>query len=169
MKGGRPGRASPLWFVIRYFLLMSIFLLAIGFEPLREVLDINGLYTAGVVWLTGWLLSICGFRVYTHGSIISLSGKALNVLFGCNGLEAIFIFAAAVLAYPAPWRQRLLGLGFATAVIFFLNVVRIAALGLIAARWPGAFHLFHIYIAQGMMIAVSLVLFLVWLGWVREA
>ena len=53
-------------------------------------------------------------------------------------------------------------------VLQILNVLRIAGLGLSGIYLKDYFHYIHIYVAQGMMIAVALVLFLVWLNYATQ-
>ena len=38
------------------------------------------------------------------------TGFAITIEAGCNGVEAMLVLLAGVLAYPAPWRFRLAGL-----------------------------------------------------------
>jgi exosortase/archaeosortase family protein len=69
----------------------------------------------------------------------------------------------AILAFPAQkfWKAAGIGLGF--VVLQILNVLRIAGLGLSGIYLREYFHYIHVYVAQGFMIAVALVLFLIWL------
>ena len=53
-------------------------------------------------------------------------------------------------------------------VLQIVNVLRIAGLGLSGIYLKDYFHYIHIYVAQGMMIAVALVLFLVWLNYATQ-
>jgi exosortase/archaeosortase len=53
---------------------------------------------------------------------------ALRIEAGCNGIEAVIILAAAMLAFPAVLLQRLAGLLIGTATIVLLNIVRIMSL-----------------------------------------
>ena len=50
--------------------------------------------------------------IVTDGATIrsATTGFGVTILAGCNGLEAMIVLFAAVLAYPAPWRSRLIGL-----------------------------------------------------------
>lgn len=152
-------------FLALYFLFMVIFLLLIGFEPLKRIVDLNGLYTAMVVHLTVLMLDPFGVVLGVEGSVIHFKGISLNVLFGCNGLEAFLIYAAAVLAFRAPWRMRAWGIVIGFFILQVLNILRIVALGLVGVYWQSLFYYFHIYVAQGIMIAVALVLFLVYLSY----
>ena len=44
---------------------------------------------------------------------------------GCNGLEAVFLMVAGVLAFPSPWKRRFLGLMAYLPILFFLNLLRV--------------------------------------------
>lgn len=155
-------------FAFTYLILMSIFFFLIGFTPFQKIVDINGLYTRGVVATTAWLLVRTGIPCTHEGSIIQLPSIALDVKFGCNGLEAVMIYAVAVLAFPASWRKKLVGIAAGFVVLQVLNIFRIAGLGFSGVRFPSLFEYIHIYIAQGMMIAVALGVFFVYLNYARK-
>ena len=152
-------------FIITYIVLMGLFLLAIGLEPIKKVLDINGIYTNMIVYLSALAIQPFGIVENVQGSIIHLRGLALDVKFGCNGLEAFLIYTVAILAFPADLIRKLVGIVGGFLILQLLNVLRIAGLGLSGIYLKEWFHYIHIYVAQGMMIAVALVLFLVWLNY----
>ncbi len=155
---------SPWRFATIYVALMGLFLLAIGLEPVKQVLDINGLYTRFVVYLSSLLLKPFGIVEQIDGPLIHLNqGPILDVKFGCNGLEAFLIYSVAVLAYPAKAKSKTMGIIGGFVILQGLNIVRIAGLALSAIYIPDYFEYIHIYVAQGIMIAIALVLFLTWL------
>jgi hypothetical protein len=84
---------------------LSLFL--IGYAPIKKVLNLNGAYTAMVVKLTAMAVEPFGIIKGVSGSIIRLGNLALDVRFGCNGLEAFIIYAVAVLTYPAALPKKL--------------------------------------------------------------
>lgn len=90
---------------------------------------------------------------------------AITVRRGCDALEPAWLFAAAVLAFPAPWRRRFAGLLAGTAVILALNLVRIVSLYLLGAHAPALFESAHLEIWPVCFIAIALAL---WLLWVRR-
>ena len=150
-------------FIATYIVLMGLFLLLIGLEPVKKVIDINGIYTDMIVALSAMAIEPFGIVRGVNGSIISLKGIALDVRFGCNGLEAFLIYTVAILAFPARISRKVAGIVLGFVVLQLLNVLRIAGLGLSGIYLREYFHYIHIYVAQGFMIAVALVLFLVWL------
>ena len=155
-------------FLVTYAALMGLFLLLIGYEPIKRVLDIDGLYSRGIVAVTAFFLESAGMAVRTSSTILRIPGAALDIRFGCNGLEAMLIYSIALLAFPAPWIKRVTGILAGFVIMQALNIVRIIALAFVRVHCPGFFELFHIYIAQGILIAVALVLFIAWIGYAQK-
>src|SRR5262245_32187589 len=68
----------------------------------------------------------------------------------CAGVEVIAISVAAMLAYPLPWRRRLLGLGGVTAWLIALNAIRISTL--VSTAGTPAFQPLHLYVWPAVLI-----------------
>ncbi len=151
-----------------YFLLMGAFFLLIGLKPIQDFIDLNGLYTKGVVILTSKILEILSIQSTYQGSIIRLPSIALDVKFGCNGLEAVMIYAVAIMAFPSLWKYKFMGIGGGFVLIQVINILRISALAYSAVHFKSLFEYIHIYIAQGMMIAVSLGIFFIYLNYAKS-
>jgi len=155
-------------FAITYLVLMGGFFLLIGLKPIQNIIDLNGLYTQGVVILTSKILKILSIPSTFQGSMISLPNITLDVRFGCNGLEAVMIYAIAVIAFPASWKNKLIGMLGGFLIIQMVNLFRIATLAYSAIHFKSLFEYIHIYIAQGMMIAVSLGIFFIYLNYAKS-
>ena len=156
-------------FALTYLVLMGAFFLLIGLKPIQDLIDLNGLYSRGVVILTSWILEIFGIPATSHGSVIRLPSVALDVRFGCNGLEAVMIYAVAVIAFPAPWKKKLIGILGGFVALQVINILRIASLAYSAIHFKSLFEYMHIYVAQGLMIAVSLGIFFVYLNYANSS
>ena len=155
-----------LWrFILTYLVLMGAFFFLIGFKPIQNIIDLNGLYTKGVVVLTATILEIIHIPFSYQDSLIKLPSITLDVKFGCNGLEAVIIYSVAVIAFPAPWKYKLIGMMGGFLSIQIINILRIAFLAYSAVHLKNLFEYVHIYIAQGIMIAVSLGIFLIYLSY----
>jgi exosortase H (IPTLxxWG-CTERM-specific) len=165
---GVPSGIGVRRFAVTYLLLMGVFFFIISFVPLQNVVDINGGYTRGVVAATSKLLDVLNVPSSSSGSIINLPSIALDVKFGCNGLEAVMIYSVAVLAFPLSWKRRFIGLAAGFAVIQVVNVIRIAGLAYTGVHFPDLFEFIHIYIAQGIMIAVALGVFFIYLAYANH-
>jgi len=97
---------------------------------------------------------------------ITLHNIVLNVEFGCNGLEAVMIYAVAVLTFPASWRQKLIGILFGFLIIQVLNLIRVIGLAYAGVYHREFFDIIHLYVAQGIMIAVALLAFIIYLTYI---
>ncbi len=165
---GPRGTVSIRRFAFVYVSLMGAFFVLIGFRPVQNVIDLNGIYTTGVVIATSKILGMAGIPCTYQGSIISLPSIALDIKFGCNGLEAVMIYSVAVVAFPSSWRNKLLGIFAGFVVIQTINILRIAGLAYSGIHFRRIFDIIHIYVAQGMMIAVSLGVFFFYLHYARS-
>jgi exosortase H (IPTLxxWG-CTERM-specific) len=162
--------AVSVWrFAVTYLVLMGTFFLLIGLKPIQEIIDLNGLYTKGVVILTSKILEVLTIPSTYQGSVIKLPSIALDVRFGCNGLEAVMIYSVAVIAFPASWKDKLMGILGGFLVIQVINILRISSLAYSAIHFKDLFEYIHIYIAQGMMIAVSLGVFFIYLNYAKAS
>jgi exosortase family protein XrtM len=89
----------------------------------------------------------------------------LSVLNGCEGTESILLFAAAVLAFPAPWRKKPAGLLLGLIWVFLLNQARIVSLFFILRHRPQWFEAMHGTIAPIFIIIAGGIVFSFWLNW----
>ena len=92
----------------------------------------------------------------------TLPTRSISIQNGCNGIEAIVFLVAAILAFPATWRQRAVGLAAAIGVIQLLNLARVVTLFLINRYKPDLFELFHLAIWQTVIGGAAIALFYVW-------
>lgn len=84
----------------------------------------------------------------------------------CGAIEIMAIFFAAVLAFPAPWRRSLLGLGVGLPIMYLVNILRLVCLAFIGAldtsgQW---FQFVHEYVWQAVYVIFVVV---VWIAWVE--
>ena len=119
----------------------------------------------GQVWIevsnpgSGTLL---GQDVTMRGTILQSPRFAVNIRNGCNGIEAMLIFLAAVLAFPAPWRSRLLGLALGILAIQVVNLIRVVALFLTGVYFPRLFDASHTVVWQTIVILAGVLLWIYW-------
>jgi exosortase H (IPTLxxWG-CTERM-specific) len=92
------------------------------------------------------------------------NGFAVAIEAGCNGVEAFLVLAAAILAFPAPWKHKLAGLAIGALAIQALNVVRVITLYYLGQWNAQAFEWAHLYAWQALIMLDALI---VWLLWIR--
>jgi len=92
------------------------------------------------------------------------NGFAVSIESGCNGVEATIVLVAAILAFPAPWKHRLIGLGAGILAVQGLNVIRVISLFYLGQWNLDVFEWAHLYVWQALIMLDVLI---VWLVWVR--
>jgi exosortase H (IPTLxxWG-CTERM-specific) len=119
-------------------------------------------YTSFVTGVSRAALELLGVPAQNQGAVISAPGFSVTIRSVCNGLEVTAIFIAGVLAFPAGWRGKLVGLVIGYAAIFLVNIVRIVVLFLLGLHMPNVFESAHYYYAQGFVVLVTAVIWVVW-------
>lgn len=153
-------RRREVTFLVLFVLLLggSFALISYGWVNDHVVEPFTGL----VAKASGAVLGVLGQDVQMYGTIIRSPRFAVNIRNGCNGVEAMLIFLAAVLAFPAPWRSRLVGLALGIVAIQVVNLIRVVALFLTGAYFPRFFDASHTVVWQTVVILFSVLLWIVW-------
>ncbi|NWF98560.1 MAG: archaeosortase/exosortase family protein [Nitrospirae bacterium] len=159
-------KKSIIRFVVIYIVFIGAFFLITTLQPIKNIIDLNGIYTKGIVVISSFISNFIGIPAKYSGSIIMLPSISLNVQFGCNGLEAVMIYSIAILAYPASWKNKVLGIIMGFFILQIFNIIRIVFLIYSSMHFKKLFEFIHIYIAQGIMIALSLGVFFLYLNYV---
>jgi exosortase/archaeosortase family protein len=154
-------------FVLIYVVLMAFSLFIIGYEPVTNFIDINGVYTNFIVVLTSKILRVIEIPNAYEGSIMHLPTTSLEVSFGCNGLEAFLIYSIAVLAFPSAWKSKVIGIIIGFLVIQLLNIIRLLALAFSATYYVNLFRTLHLHIAPFIMVAISFGLLFLYLRYIN--
>ena len=119
-------------------------------------------YLNAVAHVAAWGIWLFDRSVVAHGDQVE-GLFSLRIVLDCAALDAHALFAAAVLAFPAPWRHRLGGLAAGTLGLAAANVGRIVVLYLVGIRWPAIFPFMHEEVLQ---LAIVLTAFLAFRGWI---
>jgi exosortase H (IPTLxxWG-CTERM-specific) len=119
-------------------------------------------FTAGIARVSGATLDLLGQNVTMRGTMIQSPRFAVNIKNGCNGIEAMLIFLAAVLAFPAPWTSRLAGLALGILAIQVVNLIRVVALFLTGVYFPSFFDTSHTVVWQTVVILFGVLLWIFW-------
>jgi exosortase family protein XrtM len=99
------------------------------------------------------------------GSTIQAAGGSLNILNGCEGMEALFLLFAAFIVAPLTWRSRLLGFLIGAVVVFGINQIRILTLFYAFRADPALFDPLHSTITPIVVVLVVCLYFYTWLGY----
>lgn len=118
---------------------------------------------------TAAIARLVGIDAQAQATQVLYGPGSLEIVVGCNGVEALLILVAALLAFPAPWTLRVVGVAGGTVAILGVNLVRLVNLVVIARFAPSLLELFHVYIWQALIVIVAVALFLLWGNYVARA
>jgi len=96
-------------------------------------------------------------------STVHFGSFAVEIIPECTGLFEMAIYATCVLAFPASWRSKGIGLLLGIPIIYGFNVLRILCLLLVGHYAYSSFDFFHLYFWQGTLI---LMITSVWMLWI---
>lgn len=163
---------SEWWLITRVVgtflgIIFLVFLLT-DYAPVARYVNLGELMAQFATWASSYLLRALaiglGVELSIEGTRIHFGGFAVDVTEACSGVVPTAIYWAAVLAYPASWRARAIGLVLGTAVIHGLNVLRVVALILVGLFANPYFHYTHVYLAQAAVIVAAVATWLYWAG-----
>ena len=150
-------RAPLLVFGASVALLLYLYSRVIRQEWFDGFLSAHAAVTALLIRLT-WV------DVERVGSILSNDKVAFTIISECTPVAASLIYASGIIAFPASWQSRLVGLAIGVVALFALNIVRIVNLFFIGLYVPSALDAFHLIVWQSLMILVSVGLLFFWTG-----
>lgn len=156
-------RFSTLFLTI----IIGLFLLEI-YEPVRQAVILP--FTGMIASVSSWLIQLFDQDVIANGDVIRdlVSGYAIQIAPGCNGVEAMIILLAAIVAFPSPLLYKFKGLFWGFLAIQSLNLVRIISLFYLLQWDQNWFEFFHLYLWQALIILDALVVWLIWLRYLPK-
>ena len=154
-----------IWFTV---LLVGLFTLEI-LQPAEKHVILP--FTSFVADVSVWLIQFFDDGVVAKANVIkdSASGFGVRIERGCNGVEAMIILFAAIFAFPAPMKNKLMGFVAGFFAIQILNLIRIVSLFYLGQWNQVAFEWFHLYLWQALIIMDALVVWLIWLRTLPQA
>jgi exosortase H (IPTLxxWG-CTERM-specific) len=147
------------------FLILFLTILGVSFTvvALRQIDDIFVTpYTAVIARMSGFVLRLFGEKAVVADCVVSSPRFAVTIYNGCNGLITSLIFISAVLAFPARFSAKLIGVIGGLLAIQLINLVRIISLFYIGVFLPQLFEDVHIFIWQSLVIIAGISLWIVW-------
>ena len=161
-------RARELWarpeikFVVVFLVILGVSFSVIA---LRQVNDaVVEPYTAFIARISGASLRVFGEAATVTGCEVRSPRFAVTIFNGCNGLITSLVFVAAVLAFPAGWRAKLIGVVGGLAAIQLINLLRIVSLFYIGVYLPQYFSDAHVLVWQSLVLISGAALWVMWAG-----
>lgn len=159
---------------LRFVLISTAFMLffyGVFYTPPEESAALDGVirgYLRAYAAAAGVVLDLIGFDAEIAGTTIFLGGKAVDVVRGCDAMEPIALYVAAVIAMRAEWRSKLVGLLVGLPVLAFINLLRIVALSIVSVKFADQFETAHLTVGQTVFVVCTLCLWFAWVLWARR-
>ena len=147
------------WFA---FIIIALFAIELA-DPVREF--VVQPFTAIIASISAGITQLFDSSVQAQGIIMrsTANNVAVAIKPGCNGVEAMIVLAAAIIAFPASWKSRLHGLFFGFIAIQVLNIIRIISLFYFLQWDKEWFDWMHLYVWQALIILDALIIFIIWI------
>jgi exosortase H (IPTLxxWG-CTERM-specific) len=149
-----------LWFVAKFILLVVAGYVLIALNQINDWLIVP--FTEQIARVSAAVLQLLGQPVTASSTIITSEAFSVAINNGCNGVEAMILLGAAILAFPASISRRVGGVLGGIVLIQLLNLVRVVSLYLIGRYHYSLFQLFHTTVWQIVIITLTIVMFLLW-------
>lgn len=150
---------------------LVVLLVLFGLEMLEPVhVLVVEPFTGFIASLSVWLITPFDDSVIAYGRVIrdGVDGFAVSIESGCNGVEATIVLVAAVLAFPASWRQRFLAIGWGFLAIQVANLLRIISLFYLGQWNMEVFSWIHLYLWPVLIMLDVLVVFIIYLRYIAR-
>jgi len=152
------------------FLLLFALLVAVlfGIEMLNPVqAAVITPWTNALARMSAWLMTTFDADVISNGRVLQSqsTGFGVSIEAGCNGVEAAIILVAGMVAFPAPWRLKVLGVAIGLVAVQTANLLRVITLYYLNLWNREWFDFAHLYLWQALIMLDVLV---VWLLWMRS-
>jgi exosortase H (IPTLxxWG-CTERM-specific) len=152
------------WITIRSIIIfvfsVTVFALAINNDYLDT--HVNNFFTLLVAEVSNFLINLLGTRAVLSYKTITHGSFSILVINQCNGVFTTGIFISAVFAFPARFREKVIGILLGFLSIFVINVLRIVGIFFVGLRFPNFLHEAHVWVAQTLVIILSISVWLLW-------
>jgi len=155
-----------IFFILGFAVFMILFYLLWFSDFYTQQIQPHIVHVNAVI--SNAVLRVFGFNTVVRGSTVESSLFSVNILKGCDAVEAIALVSAALLSFPAKWKHKLVGFLTGAAILFALNLVRIISLFITGVYVPSIFETMHVEVWQFVFILVAVGIWIFWIKWCKK-
>lgn len=163
----RPESAAARRFLISFLLLIAVLYGIVAAKPVNDTVIVP--FTAAIAGGTARILASFYPNVMADGTLVTDGLTSVNIENGCNAVEACIILVAAVVAFPASIRSKLLAVLAGCVALQLVNLIRTSSLFMLLKHRPNLFEIAHGGVWQVVLVLLAVAFFLVWSTKQREA
>jgi len=147
--------ATSLGIFIAWYLLYDLWILPDG--------RVDYALSLHIISMSKGILELMGFEMMTYARVITISGaNGIEMVDGCNGIEALGLFVGFVVAYKGTWNNRAWFIPLGLFLIYLVNIVRVVVLVITQQHAPKIFSFTHDYSTTAIFY---IVIFAMWVWW----
>ncbi|MBK9270050.1 MAG: archaeosortase/exosortase family protein [Saprospiraceae bacterium] len=157
---------SPIARFFVHFIILMLLFYSFYYSRFYENYIMPGLlnFEANMAKL---FLSVFGVKVEVTGDSIHNQVDGVSIKGGCDGMEATFLYIAAVLSLPlVAAKYKYPALIYGLIILVILNIIRIAGLFLAKIHYPSLFEFLHLHGGVVIFMMISILMWLIWVQWV---
>lgn len=148
------------WFVLRYSFWAPFLFALIYFEKFSPLIIINHLQSDLSIYLTQLWINATKVPIQMFGAtLIFTNGLKLEIVNECNGLAAFLLLLAAIIAYPAPKKNKFFWVIFSYIFLVAANSIRLDSIAYHMIEHPENFKFVHEVVGRYIFTMITLLLF----------
>lgn len=130
-----------------------------------RVQSADGEFSRALVAVSHGLVLACGGHATRDRAVLRAPGGfAIEMRDGCNAVNVTILLWSAILAFPAPWTTRILGLLAGSLILQLLNLVRFVSLFYLGQYNMAWFDFAHSYLWESLLVLDTMVVFWLWVN-----
>jgi exosortase H (IPTLxxWG-CTERM-specific) len=153
--------------VFRFISVFTVVLLGLFalemFQPVHNAVIVP--FTNWLAWLSAAIITPFDDNVLFYGKVLqdARSGFAVSIESGCNGVEATIVLIAAVVAFPASWKSKVVAIFIGFLAVQVMNIARIISLFYLGQWNMDVFSFIHLYLWPVLIMLDVMIVFMLYL------
>jgi exosortase family protein XrtF len=155
-----------------YFILFAIYAAYLNSSQNKEEGFQCSSLTTQVANQTVSFLNAFGYNVTSVQHEAEMSVKLLvcnryvaRVIEGCNSISIIILFLGFIISFAGPWKATIIYIITGSAIIYIINILRIAFLTMMLYKFPNEQMILHNLIFPAIIYGTT---FMLWVIWVQK-
>ena len=163
----QPSPPRPVRFAL---IFATCFLAGIALLLTGPMQAVDGRVSQALVNFSHLLIRLGGGAAIVEGKVLRqpFNGFAVEMRDGCNAVNVTLLLWSAIVAFPASWKLKAIGLTVGTAIIQAINVVRFISLFYLGQYSMTWFDFAHGYLWESMIVLDTMVIFWLWVNHVTR-
>lgn len=159
------GKHPILWFIV-VFVLFLIFAYWVIVPFFRT--HIGPSWVRLVVEISAAIMRFLGYDVSTDGLAIVWPQTSMTLNPSCAKVASYLLLASAILAFPASFRAKFVGIVVGILIQWVTNLVRILSFCFTVVHFPNIGKIIHDTVWSPLPKFIALLFFIIWIWWVTR-